>query len=496
MNGFKGLTLEDFVSIAPMFFIFIGSLLPITFKIFRKNEEPQPIVAFSLAMIGVIAALASSIQLFSEVAAGRYAFSQALVIDGVAVFSIVIITIITACAALMAKEHKSTAGEHFSEFLFLLLNSALGMMVLVCANDLIVMFVGIEVMSLCLYLLIALSKEQVLSKEASFKYFLLGSFASAIFLYGVALTYGVSGTTYLNALAAASAELIANNKLFLIAAGLVVIGFSFKSALVPFHGWTPDVYQGAPTPVTAFMSSSVKFVTIIAFLRFLRNAEVMNDPSGNFIVILQWLAVLTMIVGNIAAILQNNLKRMLAYSSIAHSGYAFMGIIAASMGGESWRGDVGVLFYMVSYAMTSLGAFGVVCLFEKHEGDIVSIDDLKGLSKKYPMLALVLTLFLLSLAGIPPLIGFFGKFFIFTAALKQGLYWLAVWGAISSVIGVFYYLRPIVFMYMKEEQTDSIVPKRDFTYSVAMVLATLVVVMGLAAEPIYDHVKRAIISFQ
>lgn len=492
MQIVASLKLQDIICVAPAIILFLASLSPLTLKVLRKNEEPHPGMVLALVFIGVIGAMASSALLFARQTGPYFAFSNALVFDGVSVVASMIISILVGFVAVMARENKATNGEHFSEFIFLLLNAAAGMMIFSWANDLIVTFIAIEMMSLCLYLLIAMSREGKLSKEAAFKYFILGSLASAVFLYGIAFIYGLSGTTYINSLVQIAPNLMSTSYLFLFGVVFAILGFCFKAAVAPFHTWTPDVYEGAPTPVTALMATGVKLVTFIAFLRFVRGDYILSDETGRVINALQWLAVVTMTVGNIAAIVQSNLKRMLAYSSIAHSGYVLIGIIAAAAGGESWRGDLGVIYYLFSYAVMTLGAFGVVGLFEKREADMVSVEDLKGLGQRSPLTSMVFALFMLSLAGIPPLIGFFGKFFIFSAAIKQGFFWLAVWGAINSVISAYYYLRPIVYMYMKDEEGATVAKQYRLTHAVIALMAVLVVVLGLATEPVYRHVKHAI----
>ncbi|OFZ19335.1 MAG: NADH-quinone oxidoreductase subunit N [Bdellovibrionales bacterium RBG_16_40_8] len=487
-------SIKDLICASPAIFLFLGSLLPLSLKTIRGNRELNSMVSLMLALFGIVCALAAAGLFYEQQKTQFYAFSGALVFDGVSVFSSMAISIITAVAAIMSREYKAIGREQYSEFLFLLLNCAAGMMILSWANDLIITFIGIEIMSLCLYLIIALSHEERLSKEAAFKYFVLGGFASAFFLYGVALIYGISGTTYINAFMVVAEKLMSEGYLFIFGIAMVAIGFCFKIAVVPFHAWAPDVYEGAPTPVTGFMATGVKLVTFVAFLRFIHGQFLTSEAT--LITIMQWLAVLTMCLGNIAAIVQNSLKRMLAYSSIAHGGYVMVGLIAASIGGESWRGDLSVIFYMVAYAVMTFGAFGVVCLFEKKIGDMILIDDLKGLARKDATTAFVFTIFLLSLAGIPPLVGFFGKFFIFSAAIKQGLFWLAIWAAVNSVISAYYYLRPIVYMYMKEESGADIDRTQEQTRGIVIILAILVVVLGVAAEPVYNHIKLAISSLQ
>ena len=486
--------LEDLVSIAPEIILFITSLIPLTIKVIRGNEEPNSFASLSYVIVGALSAAGIAASLLPKQGAS-YHFSNALVMDGVSLFITVIVCIILVVAAIMARENNATNGRQFSEFLFLLVNSAIGMLLMAWSNDLIVTFVAIEIMSLCLYLLVALSHEERLSKEAAFKYFILGGFASALFLYGVAFIYGIAGSTYLNTVASKAVELSAGGFLFKLGVVLAVVGLCFKVAVVPFHAWAPDVYEGSPTPVTAFMATGVKVVTFVAFLRVMKLDFLGHDASAPFAVALQWLAVLTMIAGNIAAIVQQSLKRMLAYSSIAHSGYVLVGIIAGIVAGEPWRGDFAVIFYVTAYTIMTLGAFCVVCLLESRENDIILVDDVRGLAKRNPGLAMIFTVFLLSLAGIPPTVGFFGKFFIFSAALKQGFIWVAVWGAIASIISAYYYLRPIVFMYMRDEEGVSASKQYQLTYGVTAVLAVLTIVLGLLTEPFYAQVKAAISSF-
>jgi NADH-quinone oxidoreductase subunit N len=488
------ISLVDIISVSPAILLFFGSLIPLTVKIMRQNREPNSLAALAYVTLAAVAAIGMAISLQPK-SSPTYHFSNAIVIDGVSIFVTVLVCIITIVAAVMAREHNATNGRQFSEFLFLLMNSGVGMLLMAWSNDLIVTFIALEIMSLCLYLLVALSHEEKISKEAAFKYFVLGGFASALFLYGIAFLYGTTGTTYLTAIAVRGPQLAAESHLFLFGIMLAIVGLCFKVAIVPFHAWAPDVYEGAPTPVTAFMATGVKVVTFVTLLRVMKINFMAHDSSAAFSIILQWLAVFTMIAGNIAAVMQSNLKRMLAYSSIAHSGYVLVGVIASAVSGEGWRGDLGVIYYVTSYTIMTLGAFAVLCLLEAKENDMILVDDLKGLAKRNPMVAMIFAIFLLSLAGIPPTVGFFGKFFIFSAAIKQGFIWLAVWGAVSSIIGAYYYLRPIVYMYMREDGTAQVSEHYRITVGVTSLLAILTVLLGLLTEPVYQQVKMAISSF-
>jgi NADH-quinone oxidoreductase subunit N len=429
--------------------------------------------------------------LYSRLSAKTFLFSKALVLDGVSLFATVLVGLVGAFVLFLSYEHKAVRGRQYSEYLFLMLNSALGMSVVAWSNDLIVSFIGIEVMSLCLYLIIAMSNEERLSKEAAFKYFVLGGMASAIFLYGIALVFGATGTTYIDEILAVAPTKISESTIFLFGILLTVLGLCFKVSIAPFHAWTPDVYDGAPTPVTAFMATGVKLVTFVVFVRVVAGDYLAQNE--NLLSVMQWLAVLTMLVGNIGAIMQDNLKRMLAYSSIAHSGYIMMGLIAASVGGEAQLGATGVIYYVFAYSIMTIGAFGFVAVLEKSENDQVLMSDLKGLAQARPLMAVCFSVFLLSLAGMPPTAGFFGKFFLFSATIKQGFFWMAVWAAINSVISVYYYLRPIVVMYMQDadEKRGTFSLSQIAVFSISA-LAVASVAAGLFTEPVYKFVVVAV----
>ncbi len=478
------ITVADLILISPMIAIFISSLVPITIKVLRGNREQNPISTMAQVLIGLL--IAGGLTLVF-VGSGKTAFSHGLRFDGLTL-SMSLITIGSAIVTLfMLHENPATRGEQFSELVFLFLSSVLGMLILSAAVDLLLMFIGIETMSLSLYLMIAMSHEEKLSKEAAIKYFVLGSFASAIFLYGISYIYGAAGTTNLLEFYDRAVHLIQVSKIFLIGFTLVMLGFSFKVSIVPFHAWTPDVYQGSPTPFAGFMATAVKAVSFAAFLRLVATKTLL--ASGALMDVMQWMAVITMLVGNVAAILQNNLKRMLAYSSISHSGYLLVGVITAGVS-DNWSfGASSVVFYLIGYTLMTLGAFAIVSMLENSENSVLLVDDLAGMAKKRPLMALSLTIFLLSLAGIPPALGFFGKFYLFNAAIGEGLLWLALWGVLNSVISVYYYLRPIVVMYMHEPVGDVEYPKNYATSMTVVSFALLVLSLGLISGALFSFVE-------
>ncbi|MPZ87811.1 MAG: NADH-quinone oxidoreductase subunit NuoN [Nitriliruptorales bacterium] len=370
--------------------------------------------------------------------------AQMFAVDGIALF-----TRFTVCVGGMitvplgfayAEERRIHRGEYYPLLLF----AATGMTLLAASADLIMVFISIEILSLSLYILCGFAKRDLNSQESALKYFLLGAFSSALLLYGVALTYGVSGSTNIAEAGRAFADLSGNQGLILAAMGLLIVGLGFKASLVPFHMWTPDVYQGAPTPVTGFMSGATKAAAFAAFLRIFVGAFAPIQLS--WIPVVSVLAVLTMLLGAILAVVQTDLKRMLAYSTIAHAGYILLGLLAVSREGVS-----STLFYLLIYTFMSLGSFGVLALVERRAHKAVTIDDVRGLGRSYPFPAGLMALFLLSLAGIPGTAGFIAKFAVFRAAVEADQVGLVVVAIVSSMIAAFFYIRVIVAMFMDEE---------------------------------------------
>ncbi len=366
-------------------------------------------------------------------------------VDGVALF-----TRFTVCVAGLvtiplgfsyAEERRIHRGEYYPLLLF----AATGMTLLAASADLIMVFIAIEILSLSLYILSGFAKRDLNSQESALKYFLLGAFSSALLLYGIALVYGITGSTNIAEAGRAMSALDADQGLALTAMGLLLVGFGFKTSLVPFHMWTPDVYQGAPTPVTGFMAGATKAAAFAAFLRVFVGG--FGALQWSWAPVVGGVAVVTMLVGAILAVVQTDLKRMLGYSAIAHAGYILLGLIAVSRGGVS-----GTLFYLLIYTFMSLGTFGVLALLERRERKAVTLDDLRGLGRRYPFPAILFALFLLSLAGIPGTAGFIAKFAVFRAAIEADQVGLVVVAVVSSVIAAFFYIRVIVAMFMEEAQ--------------------------------------------
>ncbi len=420
-----------------------------------------------------------------------------LATDKLALFSDVVIAGGAALTALLAGGYLSEHRLERGEFYPLLLFSTFGAMVLARSIDLLTLFIGLETMSLGLYALVAYRRTSARAAEAGIKYFLLGSFAAAILLLGSAYLYGATGHTDFVGIAAAIKDGSADVRLVLMGVILVIVGLTFKISAVPFHMWTPDAYEGATTPVTAFMAMCVKsavFVVMVrVFLVGLSTPELNSGASG-WPPVLAGIAALTMVVGNLGAVVQSSVKRMLAYSSIAHAGYILIGLVAAAKIGET--AVSAVLFYLAAYTVSNALAFGAL-IFAGSEGrEAVSYEDLAGLGRRKPMLAIPFILAILSLMGFPPTAGFFAKYYVFVAAIEAGggMVWLAVLGAVTSAIGAYYYLRVLVYMFMREpaEGAEIAVPMRSGYVITAMVVsAFLVLQMGVAPSRYLDFASAA-----
>jgi NADH-quinone oxidoreductase subunit N len=409
-----------------------------------KRAEPGALLAISLA--GVLGAAAASIQLWNW-HGGLTVLAGAVAADRFAVVARLVILAAAGIGLLYGYHYFERSGEGKPEFYPLVLFAATGMTLIAAASDLIVVFLALEILSLSLYVLTGFSS-RLGSVEGAMKYFLLGAFSSAFFLFGVAMAYGATGSTRLSAVSRALAGQTGSQALALAAVGLLAVGFAFKVSAVPFHMWTPDVYQGAPTAITAFMSAGTK---VAAFAAFMRVFNVAFQPLTLDWMPLVWgLAVLSVVVGSVLAIAQTDIKRLLAYSSVAHAGFILIGLSAPGQLGMS-----AALFYLVSYAVMILGAFGVVMLVSARGEDRTTIASYAGLAKRSPLLAGLMALFLFSLAGIPPTAGFIAKVRVFTVAIGAGHWELALIGVLASVVAAYFYLRVVTVMFMQEPADDA-----------------------------------------
>ena len=414
------------------------------------------------------------------------AFQNMALTDGYAHFFNLIFLSAAALSILVALGYLGRVGLQKGEYYALLLFSTAGMMMMAAATDLILIFLGLETMSIALYVLAAFNRNQRASGEAGIKYFLMGSFASAFFLYGAALLYGATGSTNLSVIGGALAG--GENPIAMVGLGLLLIGFAFKIAAVPFHWWTPDVYSGSPTAVTAFMSVGAKAAGFAALIRLLMLSFPPPSLSGDWQTAIAVLAVLTMTLGNIAALGQKDVKRMLAYSSIAHAGYILVGVAAGNAAGIS-----AALFYLMAYTFMNIGAFAVVSVLERKGAVGSSIKDYAGLAGRNMWLALGMAIFLLSLTGFPPLAGFWGKLYLFRAAVQSNLTWLAVIGVLNSGIAAYYYLNVIVQMYMNPAADEAPAINLTLVTQAALGVAALfTVIVGLLPGSMIEMTMRSL----
>ncbi|NBW39681.1 NADH-quinone oxidoreductase subunit N [bacterium] len=482
--------INELFYILPLLVIAGGSLAVLLVDVFMKGRSPSGVFTLLILLAGLVAALVVSPDYSSE----RLAFSGTIYIDPFTSFITVILIAGAMLCLLMGREYLSGEGvtEAKGEFASLYLMATAGAILFVSAAEMVTLFVGLELMSMALYVLCGSALRSSASSESALKYFFLGSFSSAFLLLGIAFVYGATGALSLVEIAAALPE--APTGLLAIGVGLILMGVLFKIGAVPLHFWTPDVYQGAPTPITIFMASVVKIAGVCVGLRLFW----LSFGSGEYYELwsraVWFVAVLTIIVGNIVALRQRSMKRMLAYSSIAHAGYMLMGLLAPA----EFGGGPAILFYLVAYSVMTLGAFGVVMAISSRYRDCADSDDITRfhqLSKQRPLLAALMTLFLLSLAGLPPgMAGLLGKFYVFNAAVKADFIGLAIVGVLGSAVSCSYYLRVIVAMYfVPSEASQSESGEAIVTPSLAGTLAVcgvLTVWLGVQPSLLYDIVEK------
>jgi NADH-quinone oxidoreductase subunit N len=436
---------SDFTSILPFLIVVGWACVLLLIDLFIPKDRKG--ITAVLAAAGLVAGLIATIIQYGR---EEEAFGGMVVVDGFASFLQILFMGVGLVAILLAFDYVKRRGIERGEYYTLLLFTLSGMMLMTTAGDLVVVFLALELLSIPLYILAGFARPDPESEESAVKYFLLGAFASSFVVYGIALVFGATQTTMLAGIVSANPT---SPALLLIGGGMILVGLGFKVAVVPFHMWTPDVYHGAPSSVTAFMSVGAKAGGFAALLRVFVVA--FPDAADSWGPLAMWIAALTMAWGNIAAIAQTNIKRMLAYSSIAHAGYVLVALPAAAFSSVAPEAVRAALFYLLGYAITNLGAWAVVLALEKSEGRGLAIDDYAGLGAHRPWLALAMALFMLSLTGMPPTVGFIGKFYIFRAAIDAQLIWLAIVGVITSLISAYYYLRVIVVMYMRDGEPET-----------------------------------------
>ncbi|MBY0496078.1 MAG: NADH-quinone oxidoreductase subunit N [Cyanobacteria bacterium] len=481
-------------AVIPMLCVTLAGLVVLLAEAFRGRDERMPIGG--LAIIGLLGAGAATMLLWDSGAEDSFGVVSA---DKFGLFVNLILVVVGLLTVIFSSQtierDKLPAGEYYAVMLF----AIVGMMLMGQATDLLVIFLALETMSIAVYILTGMRRDQQQSTEAAFKYFLLGAFASSFFLYGIAFLYGVTGTTNIDAMSTKiAAQAMSANPMILLGVGLLIVGFAFKIAAVPFHMWSPDAYEGAPTVVTGFMSTGVKAAAVAAFVRvFLKGL----DPLIlDWAPVLWWIAAATMIVGTVVGVAQTSVKRMLAYSSIAHGGYILAGLIAGNEAGKA-----AILFYLAAYALTNMGAFGVIALLGTRERANDDLRDYAGLWHSHPGLATLMTFFLLSLGGFPPTAGFVAKWYVFSAvigatetgsidtAAATGGYTLAIIGLLSSVVSVFFYLRIVVMMYMTDRDARPVPPPVPAIAMAGLIISLIgVLYLGVLPTRLIDFAQASI----
>lgn len=457
----------DLIALAPVIVLSVFAMMVLVVDLFGGRNKTL------LVFISLVGLLMTAISAFAKNPIPAYSFNDSYIVDHLSLFFICIFTISSALAILLSVEYNEREGIRAGEYYALILFCTVGMILLASSTDMIMIFLGIEIVSICLYVLAGIRRDNLRSNEAALKYFLLGAFATGFLLYGMTMVYGSTGHTNLFKIA----EVVQNpsaqsNPLLLMGLVLLIIGFGFKIASVPFHMWAPDVYQGAPTPITAFMAVGPKAAAFAAFFRVF--AETFPEMAPSWEIILSTIAVLSMFFGNLGAIMQTNIKRMLAFSSISHAGYILMAVIAKNSLGAS-----SLLFYMLTYAFTTFGIFGIIILLGRKGEENLEIENYSGLAYRHPILALSMTVFLLSLGGLPPFAGFIAKFYIFSAAIQEGLVTLVIIAVLNSAISFYYYLKVVVFMYMKEPEAEFKISLTPLTLFVVFIGVTVTISLGI-----------------
>ncbi|MCL4529574.1 MAG: NADH-quinone oxidoreductase subunit N [Chloroflexi bacterium] len=473
----------NFTVILPLLVLTVWACLLLLVDLFVKNKG----ITALLAALGLAVSLGITL---SQIGTIGTSFNNMVTLDGFSTFVNALLLISGLFGVALAYGYVKRMGIERGEYYTLLLFSIVGMMLMAQAADLIIVFLALEMLSIPLYVLAAFARPNVNSEEAGLKYFLLGAFSTGFVVYGIALVFGATGTTSLAGIVAAASSGTSSLLLLTIGSALILVGLGFKVAAVPFHMWTPDVYQGAPSAVTAFMAAGAKIAGFAALLRVFSLA--FPSLASDITPIIAVISALTMIVGNVIAIAQTNIKRLLAYSSIAHAGYILMAFVPYGQKDVVATSVAAGLFYLVSYALTNFGAWAVVIALEKAEGKGLEIADYAGIGRKYPALAAAMTVFMLSLTGIPPTLGFVGKFYLFRAAIAGQFYLLAVIGVLTSLISAYYYLRVVVTMYMRDGEPETTSePWLNITWGLA---ALLTVIVSLVPAPLFDWASQAVLK--
>jgi NADH-quinone oxidoreductase subunit N len=465
----------------PQIILAVGIILSVFIEIYSKESE-RILPWFSIA---IFLAVAVNSILNASINHNFIIFGGMFEVGGKPAIFNFIFSLGAALVVLSSIDYLKKYGTYYGEYYILIQSAVLGMMVMAGAKDILMIFMGLELMSICFYVLAGINRKKLFANEASMKYFLLGSFATGFIVYGIALIYGATGSTSIQNITENFSS-YSSNIIFVLGLALFLIGFSFKIAGVPFHMWVPDVYQGSATTVTGLMSTTGKaaaFSVLIIILSAIFTTATNHIFRPYFAII----ATLSMLLGSIVAISQDNLKRMLAYSSIAHAGYMSIGLAA----GNSYS-VAGIIFYLAAYTFMNIGAFAIISVIEGEDDTRINLNSYAGLNSKNPILAACMALFMFALAGIPPLAGFFGKYYVFVSAIQSNLTWLAIVGVLASVISVYFYIRVVVVMYFKESVESFSIHVSPFSLAAIVISALLVIVFGLLPDTLMNVISAVV----
>ena len=469
----------EYYQLMPFIILGIGIIVSVIIEVSLRESEKI------LSWLSVILFLTVAVDSLYNIDKSFVLFGGMLAVGGKPAVFHFIFNIGAMLVVLSSMDYLKKYGSYYGEYYILVQSSVLGMMTMASAQDLLIVFLGLELMSICFYVLAGINRKKLSANEASMKYFLLGAFATGFVVYGIALIYGTTGSTSLRNIME-NFSIYSTDIIFIMGFVLLLIGFSFKVAAVPFHMWVPDVYQGSSTTVTGLMSTGGK-AAAFSVLIILLTAVFAFNSANVFKPYFAAISALSMILGSIIAISQTNLKRMLAYSSISHAGYMLIGLAA----GNSYS-IAGVIFYLAVYTFMNLGAFGIISIVEGENDTRITLDSFAGLNSKSPVLAALMAVFMFSLAGIPPLAGFFGKYYVFIGAIQAHLTWLAIVGVLTSVISVYFYIRVVVYMYFRDQVEDFKITLSSFGLSAVVISALLIIIFGIIPDLLLNVITSVI----
>ena len=488
---------SDLIVISPLIVLFVMGLVPLLLQSFRRGQPLNDMVTLTYGALGVATAIGCNLTLvkgYWNLSGLNFvdAFSGMIIVDGITVWGCYIVFAAVGFSTFMLYDSRELVKNQYAEKLFLIMLSAIGMALMVMANDLFIVYLASTLMSLPLLLLSAMDQYGRKSGEMTMKFFVLWSFASLFYLYGVSFLYGGAGSTNIHEIGEVAARLYEGNALFRYGAILVIVGLGFQVAIFPFYSWFVESLRSGNVAVNCLLATSVKIAGLLTFMRFFLYSDYYDLSPETLVLCMKILAAVTMVGGGLAAVMQTSLRSMLAYSSVSHTGFALMAIIVSGFGKSTEFSTASLVFYLLSYSLMMLGAWSLIVMMERHQRSEGALNDLKGLGDRSPWLALCSTLVFLGLAGFPPGIGFFAKLNIFGASVEQGYLWLSFVAVLSSVLGVYHYLRPVALMYMSNEKGIALRQDVFFSKSLLVLSAFGLVLIGLLSSKLFAYLQASI----